>query len=395
MAASLSNRDLGPSATEGRSPGPRPVGPFAAGDRGVSRLKRPDLPLHPKKGRGAASNDAGRFEAYRTEQVDDGWTQGMVADTEAIPTTVTEETAKSLITYNQSPDLNFDRSINPYRGCEHGCVYCFARPSHAYLGLSAGLDFETRLFAKVNAGKLLREELAAKSYRPAPIALGANTDPYQPVEKRYGITRQILEVLDTTRHPAGIVTKSTLVTRDLDILERMAADRLMTVAISVTTLNPDLCRRLEPRAPTPARRLETIRRLAAAGVPVGVLAAPMIPGLNDHEAEAILAAAAEAGATKAGYVLLRLPLELDGLFEEWLNVHAPDRAKRVLARVSDMRRGRRYVSAFGERQRGHGPLADLLERRFELARKRHGLARKGWGLDSTLFEPPRSQLSLF
>ncbi|MFQ5774482.1 MAG: PA0069 family radical SAM protein [Kiloniellaceae bacterium] len=358
-------------------------------------------PDRPRKGRGALANPTGRFEPHARVAVDDGW-GGEDGDEDDAPpplrTTVGTDASRTVIARNASPDVPFDRSINPYRGCEHGCVYCFARPTHAFLGLSPGLDFETKLFAKPNAARLLEAELARPSYRPEVIALGTNTDPYQPIERRLGITRRILEALWRARHPVAIVTKSHLVERDLDILAPMAAARLVRVMVSVTTLKPALARTMEPRAPRPALRLAAVRGLAEAGVPVGVLAAPMIPALNDEELEAILAAAAEAGATSAGYVLLRLPLEIKDLFGEWLEAHFPERKARVLNLVRQTRGGKLYDSAWFTRQRGRGPYAELLERRFALACRRLGLNRNVWELDITRFRRPHGpaeQLALF
>ena len=351
-----------------------------------------------RKGRGALSNRSGRYEPHQRVALADGWEGADDAEPPRLATRVSADASRRIITRNQSPDVPFDRSINPYRGCEHGCVYCFARPTHAWLGLSPGLDFETRLFAKHDAAALLEAELAKPAYRPAVIALGANTDPYQPIERDLAITRRVLEVLWRARHPVAIVTKSRLVLRDLDILMPMAEARLVKVMVSLTTLDRALARKMEPRAATPAKRLEAIAGLAAAGVPVGVLTAPMIPALNDGELEALLAAAAAAGATSAGYVLLRLPLELKELFEEWLESHFPDRKQRVLNLVRETRGGRLYESAFGLRQKGQGVYADLLKRRFELACKRLGLARGDWALDAAQFRPPKPndpQLSLF
>ncbi len=355
------------------------------------------LPPKPRKGRGAVSNHSGRYEAHARVAVDDGWPGAGEEPEPWLQTSVLADSSRSIIAYNQSPDVPFDRSINPYRGCEHGCVYCFARPTHAWLGLSPGLDFETKIFAKFDAARLLEAELAKRSYRPQVIALGANTDPYQPVERDLKITRQILEVLARYRHPVGIVTKSRLVLRDLDILAPMAARGLARVMVSVTTLDRDLARRLEPRAPTPALRLEAIRRLAEAGVPTGVLAAPMIPALNDSELEAILEAAADAGAEAAGYVLLRLPLEIKQLFEEWLDAHFPDRKAKVLKLVRETRGGRLYDATFGRRQTGEGLYAGLLKQRFQLASKRLGLGGRRQDLDLSLFRRPAgdpNQLSL-
>ncbi len=357
------------------------------------------LPDRPRKGRGAVSNETGRYEAQKRVVVDDGWA-GDPADDGPPPlkTVVARDTSRTVIARNASPDVPFDRSINPYRGCEHGCIYCFARPTHAWLGLSPGLDFETKLFAKFDAARLLEAELAKPSYTPDVIALGTNTDPYQPVERRFGITRSILEVLARARHPVTIVTKAQLVTRDLDILAPMAREGLVKVFVSVTTLEPALARKLEPRASRPALRLETIRRLAQAGVPTGVLAAPMIPALNDGEMDAILEAASEAGAEAAGYILLRLPLEIKDLFIEWLEAHFPDRKAHVLSLLRDMRGGGLYQSAWGKRMRGGGVYADLLARRFELACKRLHLNERDRPLDTTRFRRPvmpGDQLALF
>jgi len=342
-------------------------------------------------GRGARSNRAGRFEGARVEPRAE---PDPVLDAEeppALVTTVTPEITRTIISTNDSPDIPFDRSINPYRGCEHGCVYCFARPTHAYLGLSPGLDFETRLFSKPDAARLLREELRRPGYTCRTIALGANTDPYQPIERGLGITRAVLEVLAEHRHPVTVVTKSALVERDLDLLAAMARDRLASVMVSIGTLDGALARRMEPRAATPSRRLATLRALAAAGVPTGVLASPMIPGLNDSEVEAIVAAAAGTGAVSADYVVLRLPLEIKDLFREWLESQVPLRAGRVLALVRDLRGGRLYDPAFGARMRGEGPIADLLRRRFEVARRRHGLTARPAPLATDLFSvPPRA-----
>ncbi len=303
-------------------------------------------------------------------------------------TEVREEIAKSIISTNDSPDLSFEQSINPYRGCEHGCSYCYARPTHTYLGHSAGLDFETRLYAKTNAAELLERELAKSSYVPKTIALGAVTDPYQPIEREHRISRAVLEVLDRANHPVGIVTKSAGVLRDIDILARMAERRLVKVAISLTTLDSALARSMEPRAATPPRRIEAIRQLAAAGVPVTVMVAPIIPALNDSEIEAILEAAAGAGASQAGYVLLRLPLELKSLFREWLETDHPDRARRVISLLRSMHGGRDYVSTFGLRQRGSGPYAEQIAARFRLAMQRLGLDQRSLRLRTDLFRAP-------
>lgn len=346
------------------------------------------LPDRAFKGRGAVSNRSGRFEAAERVRIDDGWDRPEDDDPPPLATTLSVDASRTIVTRNESPDVPFDRSINPYKGCEHGCVYCFARPTHAYLGLSPGLDFETRLFWKPEAPALLERELRRAGYEPRTIALGANTDAYQPVERELRLTRRIIEVLQDFRHPFGIITKSALVVRDLDLIAPMAADGLAGVSISITTLDRDLARRMEPRASTPAKRLEAIRRLADAGVPVAVLASPMIPALNDHELEAILAAGAEAGATAANTILLRLPLELAGLFEEWLRTHVPDRADRVLSLVRQSRGGALYRSGFGERMAGTGPYAEMLRARFKAAVRRHGLGGRRWDLRTDLFRVP-------
>jgi DNA repair photolyase len=359
------------------------------------------LPDQALKGRGAVSNRPGRFEPGDRTREDDGWSAvdgGEDEDLPALATTVTIDATRSAIAWNESPDVGFDRSVNPYRGCEHGCVYCFARPTHSYLGLSPGLDFETRLFAKPEAPRLLAEELSKPSYRPALLAMGTNTDPYQPIEREMKITRGVLEVLAAFNHPVAIVTKSALVLRDVDILAPMARKGLAAVTLSVTTLDRDLARKLEPRAATPSRRLATIRHLADAGIPVSVLAAPMIPALNDMEMEAIFEACKEAGAIGCGYAVLRLPLEIKDLFAEWLETHAPGKAKHVMSLIRDMRRGALYVSEFGERMRGSGPYADLLAHRAKLARKRLGLEKRRNELRTDLFQvPPRAgqQMALF
>ncbi len=334
------------------------------------------------RGRGAKSNLTGRYERHAREAFDDGW-DGF-ADLPPFKTEVRHERARKIIATNDSPDICFDQSINPYRGCEHGCVYCYARPTHAWLGLSAGLDFESRLTAKTNAAEALEHELARPGYKVSPIMLGTNTDPYQPIERTYALTRRILEIMDRTSHPVGIVTKSALVLRDLDMLASLAKRRLVRVALSVTSLDHRLSRRMEPRASAPARRIEAIARLAEAGVPAGVMTAPLIPALNDSEMEAILTEAARAGATEAGYVLLRLPLEIAHLFQEWLAAEFPDRAKHVMSLLRSMRAGK----DFGERQTGHGPYADLLALRFEVAVRRLGLAEQRIALRRDLFEAP-------
>jgi DNA repair photolyase len=354
--------------------------------------------VRPRKGRGAASNGSGRFEAERRVAFDDGWG---TSDEEPAPltTSLTVDSTRTIIARNDSPDIGFDRSINPYRGCEHGCIYCYARPSHAYLGLSPGLDFESRLFYKPDAAALLAAELRKKGYNCRPIALGSNTDPYQPVERRLGITRAILQVLRDFRHPVTIVSKSALVQRDLDILGEMAKDRLACVTISVTTLDRTLARRMEPRASTPERRLETIAALAGAGIPTGVLSAPMIPALNDNEMEQILERARAAGARSAGYTLLRLPLELKSLFKEWLAEQFPDKAAHVLSLVAQTHGGRLYDSTWSKRMTGTGPYADMLRLRFDRACRKLGFReRTTQSLETTLFRPPPQkgdQLALF
>jgi DNA repair photolyase len=341
-------------------------------------------------GRGATFNPHVRFESTDLDPFDDGWDSLAQARADDPPprTQVTPDDSRSVIVRNTSPDLGFDRSINPYRGCEHGCVYCYARPTHAYLGLSPGLDFETKVLAKFDAANLLERELAKTGYECQPIALGTNTDPYQPVERRLRITRGVLEVLARCRHPLTIVTKSAAVVRDLDLLVPMAREDLARVAISVTSLDRELARRLEPRAAAPHRRLQAIRQLSEAGVPTTVMVAPIIPALTDHEIERILEAAAAAGATSAGYVLLRLPHEVKELFAGWLAAHAPERAHHVLSLVRQCRGGKLYDATFGRRMRGEGPYAQLIERRFAAAKRRFGLAGTTRPLRTDLFAPP-------
>jgi DNA repair photolyase len=369
-------------------------------------------PLH--RGRGALSNESSRYDSEKRVRTTDGWETGgfpetgaspgkaaspgtgaspETADDDALPplrTTLTRDATRTILARNSSPDIPFDRSINPYRGCEHGCIYCFARPTHAYLGLSPGLDFETRILFKPDAASLLVAELASPKYRPDVIAMGTNTDPYQPVERDLKITRQILRVLSDFNNPVGIVTKNHMVTRDIDILGDMAKRNLAEVFVSVTTLDRELARTMEPRASTPHRRLDAIRTLARAGVPVGVMTSPMIPGLNDHEMEAILEAASDAGATRAGFIVLRLPLEIKELFEEWLRQHRPDRAERVLSLIRQTRGGALYQAEFGKRMRGEGPIAELLASRFAVAVKRLGLNRERYRLDTARFRVPES-----
>ena len=380
---------------------PKRSGPVISAPADIDR-ERADLRTYEavdsdrRHGRGAGSNPDGRYETVQREQAFDGW--DLLEEPAPLKTEVTVEKPRTIITRNDSPDISFDRSINPYRGCEHGCVYCFARPTHAFQGLSPGLDFETKLFAKPNAAELLRKELSAPGYEPRFIAMGTNTDPYQPIEKRYRITRSVLEVLDETDHPVGIVTKSALVTRDIDLLAPMADRGLAKVAISLTTLDPKLARRTEPRAASPAKRLATIRTLAAAGIPVTVLVAPVIPALNDHEIEGILQAAYAAGAREAGYVLLRLPHELKGLVRDWLAEHYPDRMKHVLSLVEGTRGGQLYDSEWGKRQTGVGPYAWMIGRRFEKAAERFGFNKVRRELRTDLFRKPAketAQLALF
>ncbi len=355
------------------------------------------VPKARRRGRAAVSNRPGRFEPHTREAVQDGWE----GDDDALPplrTEVSEEVPGKIITRNRSPDIGFDRSINPYRGCEHGCIYCFARPSHAFLGLSAGLDFETRLTAKTTAADALRRELSARRYRPAPIAFGTNTDPYQPIERDRGLTRGCLEVLQAFRHPLTVVTKGTLVERDADILGEMGQADLARVSVSITTLDANLARSMEPRVPSPARRLRTLEKLAGAGCPVMVSVAPVIPGLTDHEIEAILSAAHDAGAMHATMILLRLPLEVSGLFREWLREARPDRAARVMARIRETHGGADYDATWGQRMTGRGIYATMLHQRFHLSLKRLGMGRTPPALRTDLFcVPPGEgdQLSLF
>lgn len=339
-----------------------------------------------RRGRGATINPDGRFEAQVRVSEDDGW--GSLGDLPPFKTEIAIEKPRSIITRNDSPDISFDRSINPYRGCEHGCVYCFARPSHAYLGLSPGVDFESRLTAKPDAPALLERELKAATYKPQVIAIGTNTDAYQPVEKRLRIMRNILEILERFQHPVGIVTKSALIQRDIDILASMADRRLAKVAISVTTLDPALSRTMEPRAASPAKRLETIRRLTDSGIPVTVLVAPIIPAVNDTEIERILDAAYANGAREAGYVLLRLPLEVKDLVRDWLMTHYPDKLRHVMSLVQSTRGGKDYDAAWGQRQVGSGPYAWMIGRRFELAAARAGFNKTRLKLDTGLFHKP-------
>jgi DNA repair photolyase len=352
----------------------------------------PDLA---RKGRGAVSNRTGRFEPTTSSKIDDGWDTAVLLADEPLRTTVTNEHPKSIIAKNDSPDIPFDRSINPYRGCEHGCVYCFARPTHAYHGLSPGLDFETKLFAKPDAAQLLEAELSKPTYRPQTIQLGANTDPYQPIERTRRITREIIEVLSQFNHPVGVTTKSDLVTRDIDLLAPMADKNLAAVGISITSLDRTLARTLEPRCPRPDKRLDAVRQLTDAGIPVAVMVAPVIPGLNDHEIEAILTEARAAGAIAAEYIMLRLPLEIHDLFEEWLQTHAPDRAKKVMRLIRETRGGKVYDSDFSQRMSGTGIYADLIKTRFQKARTRAGFDHNrasGFAQRTDLFVRPLGTL---
>ena len=353
------------------------------------------VPPDRQRGRSAAINPSGRFEPISRHVFDDGWNS--LEELPPFKTEVQVERPRTIITRNESPDISFDRSINPYRGCEHGCVYCFARPTHAYMGLSPGLDFESKLFAKPDAAKLLERELAKEGYQPRTIAIGTNTDPYQPIERDYRIMREVLEVLDAHNHPVGIVTKSALVTRDIDILSRMAERGLAKVALSVTTLDRTLARVMEPRASTPSKRLEAIRQLSDAGIPASVMVAPILPGLTDQEIERILDAARAAGARDAGYVLLRLPLEVAPIFKDWLLRHYPDRYRHVMSLIRSMRDGKDYDSEWGKRMKGAGPYAWQIGRRFEIAARRLGLNAERTSLRKDLFRPPAragDQLSL-
>ena len=348
-----------------------------------------------RRGRGAGLNPTGRFEPMQRETFDDGWQT--LEELPPFKTEVQVEKPRTAITRNESPDIPFDRSINPYRGCEHGCIYCFARPTHAYMGLSPGLDFEAKLFAKPDAAKLLERELAKPGYKPRVIAIGTNTDPYQPIEKEWRIMRQILEVLNRANHPVAIVTKSALVMRDIDILKDMAARNLVRVGLSVTTLDRKLARTMEPRAATPPRRLEAIQALSEAGIRTSIMVAPIIPALNDHEIERILDAGKAAGALEASYVILRLPLEVSPLFRDWLLQHYPDRYRHVMSLIRSMRGGKDYDAEFGKRMKGAGPYAWQISRRFEMATRRLDLTRRNIALRDDLFVPPDGsgvQLSL-
>jgi DNA repair photolyase len=374
-----------------RPPEPDPSHPGPAGE-----LKPPAVDSVRRRGRGAQTNATGRYEPRATIAFDDGWQS--IEELPPFATAVAVDTARKVITRNNSPDISFDRSINPYRGCEHGCIYCFARPTHAYLGLSPGLDFESKLFMKPDAPELLERELSARNYTPRTIAIGTNTDPYQPIERRYEVMRRILEVLERAGHPVGIVTKSNLVVRDIDILARMAKRNLVRVGISVTTMDAKLARVMEPRAPTPPRRLEALKQLAEAGIPTTVMVAPVIPAINDAEIERILDAAAACGVRGAGYVLLRLPLEVRDLFREWLQANFPDRERHVFALIRQTRGGKDYDATFGKRMTGGGPYAWMIGKRFDTTCAKLGLNVHKTELTTEHFRPPRApaeQLDLF
>ena len=397
-AASLSNPPVvspKPSLPAGGSDAPRSALGMTADTTGLLDVA---VEFERRRGRGAQSNASGRYEKKARIAVDDGWQN--LEELAPFKTTVSLDATRKIITTNDSPDISFDRSINPYRGCEHGCIYCFARPTHAYLGLSPGLDFESKLYMKPDAPELLERELSAAKYSPRTIAIGTNTDPYQPIEKKYEIMRRILQVLDRANHPVGIVTKSALVLRDIDILASMAKRNLAKVALSVTTLDPALARVMEPRAATPQRRLNALRELSSAGIPTTVMVAPIIPAINDEEIERILDAAKAAGCTGAGYVLLRLPLEVRDLFKEWLMANFPDRYRHVLSLIRQTRGGKDYDAQWGKRMTGGGPVAWMIGRRVEQACERLGLNARKTRLTTDLFTPPRkqeeaAQLSLF
>ncbi|MDF1599582.1 PA0069 family radical SAM protein [Mesorhizobium sp. YIM 152430] len=369
------------------------VAAFTSGDAHMANamIEESGLRVVPdrRRGRGAGVNPSVRFEKFERHVFDDGWNS--FEELPPFKTDVQIEKPRTIITRNDSPDISFDRSINPYRGCEHGCVYCFARPTHSYMGLSAGLDFESKLFAKPDAPRLLEKELSKDGYLPKTIAIGTNTDPYQPIEREWRIMRELLEVLERHNHPVGIVTKSALVMRDIDILSRMAEKGLAKVALSVTTLDRKLARAMEPRAATPPRRLEAVRALSEAGIPTSVMIGPVIPGLNDAEMERILDSAAAAGAKEAGYVILRLPLEVSSIFKDWLLQHYPDRYRHVMSLVRSMRGGKDYDAEFGKRMKGAGPYAWQIGRRFELAAKRLGLNTQRLKLRTDLFVAPLKQ----
>ncbi len=382
----LNRAEQRPNVTARGLPDPVPKAGARLRGRRPDGPKEPDILGDRRRGRGAQTNISGRYELRIVEAFDDEW--GSLEELPALRTEVQIERARRIITRNQSPDISFDRSINPYRGCEHGCAYCFARPTHANMGLSPGLDFESKLFVKPDAARLLEKELAEPGYEPKTIAIGTNTDPYQPIEREWRVMRQILEVLSKANHPVGIVTKSALVVRDIDILASMAERGLAKVALSLTTLDRKLARTMEPRAATPGKRLETMAKLSAAGIPVTVMTAPLIPAVNDMELERLLEAGYEAGAREAGYVLLRLPLEVAPIFREWLIANYPDRYEHVMSVMRQMRGGKDYESEWGVRQRGRGPYAWMIGRRFEMAAKRLGLNIERRKLRVDLFDPP-------
>ena len=391
----VKRRETG-SVAEGVSVAPRDPRALIGAQTGDRFHETRTVPADARRGRGALTNQSGRFESLNRVDVDDGW--DLEEELAALRTEVQVERPRKIITRNDSPDISFDRSINPYRGCEHGCIYCFARPTHAYMGLSPGLDFETKLFVKEGAAELLERELAATNYAPRTIAMGTNTDPYQPIERQYRVTRSVLEVLDRTNHPVGIVTKSALILRDLDILSSMAKRGLAKVAVSVTTLDRDLARTMEPRAATPERRLSAIEQLARAGVPTGVMVAPIVPAINDSEIETILTRAHALGAREAGYVMLRLPLELKDLFTEWLVSNFPGKARHVLSLIREMCDGKLYDATWGKRMSASGPYAWMIGRRFEMAAEKLGFNKPRVKLRTDLLSPPRgqaAQLSLF
>jgi len=368
-------------------------------DGDLPMVPDPALPDLPVKGRGAISNRPGRYELGERPLEDDGWrTDAADEDLPPLQTIVAADSSRTIIAHNQSPDIPFDQSINPYRGCEHGCIYCYARPTHAYLGHSPGLDFETRLYAKHDAATLLERELRKRSYKPQVLALGTVTDPYQPIERRYRVTRQVLKVLSDFNHPVGITTKSARVVDDLDILADMAGRKLAMVSMSVTSLDCDLSRKLEPRASAPGNRLEAIRRLSEAGVPVAVSVAPIIPALTDHEIEDIIEAAGKAGAIAVNWTVVRLPLEIKDLFAEWLKAHAPDKAKHVFSLITQCHDGVIYRAEWGTRMRGQGPYAEMIRARVHAARRKFGLNQRDWNLDCSRFAVPKSpdrQMELF
>lgn len=371
-------------------------------DGDLPTVPDPTLPDQPVKGRGAVSNRPGRYELGERPLEDDGWrsaaTEAGDEDLPPLQTIVAADSSRTIIAHNQSPDIPFDQSINPYRGCEHGCIYCYARPTHAYLGHSPGLDFETKLYAKQDAAMLLDRELRKRSYKPQVLALGTVTDPYQPIERQYRVTRQVLKVLSDFNHPVGITTKSARVLDDIDILSDMAQRKLAMVSMSVTSLDRELSRKLEPRASTPANRLDAIKRLSEAGVPVVVSVAPIIPALTDHEIESIIEAAGKAGAVAVNWTVVRLPLEIKDLFAEWLEAHAPGKAKHVFSLITQCHDGVIYRAEWGTRMKGQGPYAEMIRARVHAARRKYGLNKRDWNLDCSRFAVPKEpdrQIELF